>query len=83
MIEILADYMIEKKNIYPNMDLYSAPLLYALGVPPPLYTPLFAVSRCVGWVAHSVEQLKNNKLIRPRLRYTGESDKKYTEITDR
>lgn len=83
MIEILADYMIKKKNIYPNVDLYSAPLLYALGVPPPLYTPLFAVSRCAGWVAHSVEQLKNNKLIRPRLRYVGESNKKYIGINDR
>ncbi len=83
MVEILADYMIKKKNIYPNMDLYSAPLLYALGVPPPLYTPLFAISRCVGWVAHSVEQLKNNKLIRPRLRYVGDSNKKYVGINDR
>jgi citrate synthase len=83
MIEILADYMIKKKGIYPNVDLYSAPLLYALGVPPPLYTPLFAVSRCAGWVAHSVEQLKNNKLIRPRLRYVGDLNKKYVGINDR
>lgn len=83
MVEILADYMIKKKKIYPNMDLYSAPLLYALGVPPPLYTPLFAISRCVGWVAHSVEQLKNNKLIRPRLRYVGDINKKYVGIKDR
>ncbi|MHA1340639.1 MAG: citrate/2-methylcitrate synthase [Promethearchaeota archaeon] len=83
MTEKLVDFMIKTKNLYPNVDLYSACLLHGLGVPPPLYTPLFAVSRCVGWVAHAIEQLENNKLIRPRLRYIGELNKKYIDINDR
>ncbi|MHA1728863.1 MAG: citrate/2-methylcitrate synthase [Promethearchaeota archaeon] len=81
--EILKDYMIENKGIYPNMDLYSASLLYSLGVPPPLYTPFFAVSRCVGWIAHSIEQLQNNMLIRPRLRYNGDINKEFKHIKGR
>lgn len=83
MTDILTDYMIKEKGLFPNVDLYSAGLLYELGVPPPLYTPLFAASRSVGWIAHSIEQLKNNKLIRPRLRYVGEMDKEYEDISER
>ncbi len=83
MIEILKDYMIEKKGIYPNVDLYSAGLLHSLGIPIPLFTPLFAASRSAGWVAHAIEQLSNNKLIRPRLKYVGELGKKYIDISER
>ena len=83
MTEILTDYIIKTKNIYPNVDLYSAGLLHVLGIPTPLFTPLFAASRSAGWVAHAIEQLKDNKLIRPRLRYIGELDKKYMKIEKR
>lgn len=83
MTEILTDFMIKTKNIYPNVDLYSAGALHALGVPTPIFTPLFAASRSAGWVAHAIEQLADNKLIRPRLRYIGELDKKYLEVEDR
>ncbi|MHA1820516.1 MAG: citrate/2-methylcitrate synthase [Promethearchaeota archaeon] len=83
MTEILKDFVIKEKKIYPNVDLYSAGLLYRLGIPTALYTPLFAASRSVGWVAHSIEQLKDNKLIRPRLYYVGELDKKYVPINER
>jgi citrate synthase len=81
--EIIEEYMITNKKIYPNVDYYSAGLLHALNVPPPLYTPLFAASRSVGWIAHCLEQLKDNKLLRPRLRYIGELNKKYTDIAQR
>ncbi|MFW9874728.1 MAG: citrate/2-methylcitrate synthase [Candidatus Thorarchaeota archaeon] len=81
--EILTDFMIKTKKIYPNVDLYSAGALHALGIPTALYTPLFAASRCAGWVAHAIEQLSDNKLIRPRLRYVGELDKIYTQISER
>jgi len=74
MTEMLTDYIIKTKKIYPNVDLYSAGLLHILGIPTPLFTPLFAASRSAGWVAHALEQLKDNKLIRPRLRYVGEID---------
>ncbi|MHA2007250.1 MAG: citrate/2-methylcitrate synthase [Promethearchaeota archaeon] len=83
MTEILTDYMIKTKNIYPNVDLYSAGALHALGIPITLYTPLFAASRSAGWVAHAIEQLADNKLIRPRLRYIGELDKKYSPLSER
>ena len=83
MTEILTDFMIKTKNVYPNVDLYSAGALHALGIPTPLFTPLFAASRSAGWVAHAIEQLNDNKLIRPRLRYIGDLDKKYIEISDR
>lgn len=83
MTEILTKFMIENKEIYPNVDLYSAGLLHSLGIPSALYTPLFAAARSVGWVAHAIEQLADNKLIRPRLKYTGHLDKEYIKITKR
>jgi len=83
MTETLKDFMIEKKGIYPNVDLYSAGLLHSLGIPMELYTPLFAAARSVGWVAHALEQLADNKLIRPRLCYRGEIGKEYIELSER
>ncbi len=83
MTEILTEYMIATKNIYPNVDLYSAGLLHILGIPNALFTPLFAASRSAGWVAHALEQLSDNKLIRPRLRYLGDLDKNYVPLSER
>ncbi len=83
MTEVLTDYMIKNKHIYPNVDLYSAGLLHILGIPTLSFTPLFAASRSVGWVAHAIEQLSDNKLIRPRLRYIGELNKKYVPMEER
>ncbi len=83
MTELLTEYMINTKKIYPNVDLYSAGLLHILGIPTPLFTPLFAASRSAGWVAHAIEQLSDNKLIRPRLRYIGELDKNYITMHER
>lgn len=60
-----------EKNLNPNVDFYSASTYHALGIPIDLFTPIFAVSRCSGWTAHVLEQLSNNRLIRPRADYTG------------
>ncbi len=60
-----------EKGLPPNLDWPSARLYFYLGLPVPLYTPLFVVSRVVGWSAHIIEQLGNNRLIRPRARYVG------------
>jgi citrate synthase len=60
-----------EKKLNPNVDFYSASTYHALGIPIPLFTPIFAVSRCAGWTAHVLEQLANNRLIRPRAEYTG------------
>jgi 2-methylcitrate synthase len=60
-----------EKKLNPNVDFYSASTYHALGIPTALFTPIFAVSRCSGWTAHVLEQLANNRLIRPRAEYTG------------
>ena len=60
-----------EKNLNPNVDFYSASTYHALGIPIALFTPIFAVSRCAGWTAHVLEQLSNNRLIRPRARVHG------------
>jgi len=60
-----------EKKLYPNVDFYSASTYYTMGIPIDLYTPIFAVSRISGWTAHVLEQLANNRLIRPRADYTG------------
>jgi citrate synthase len=60
-----------EKKLYPNVDFYSASTYHALGIPISLFTAVFAVSRCAGWTAHVLEQLSNNRLIRPRAEYTG------------
>jgi len=61
----------EEKQLYPNVDFYSATVFQALGIPVDLYTPIFAVSRTSGWTAHVLEQYSNNRLIRPRTDYIG------------
>ncbi len=60
-----------EKGLNPNVDFYSASLYYTMGIAIDLYTPIFAVSRISGWTAHVLEQLANNRLIRPRAEYTG------------
>ena len=60
-----------EKKLNPNVDVYSASVYYALGIPIDLYTPIFAVSRISGWTAHILEQYANNRLIRPRAEYIG------------
>lgn len=80
---LMEDYMIKHKNLYPNVDFYSASLLHVLGVPSPLFTPIFAASRAVGWLTHCLEQLRDNRILRPRLRYIGEIGKQYISIAER
>ena len=63
--------MNEEKKLNSNVDFYSATVYYMLGIPPDLFTPIFAVSRISGWAAHVLEQYANNRLIRPRAEYIG------------
>lgn len=71
MANVIETVVRQEKNLPPNLDWPSARLYHYLGLPIELYTPLFVVSRVVGWSAHVIEQLDNNRLIRPRSRYTG------------
>jgi citrate synthase len=64
----------ELKNLNANVDFYSASTYYSLGIPIDLFTPIFAVSRMSGWLAHILEQYRNNRLIRPRADYLGPAD---------
>ena len=61
----------EEKKLNSNVDFYSASVYYMLGIPPDVYTPIFAVSRVTGWTAHVLEQYEHNRLIRPRAEYIG------------
>lgn len=65
--------MWERKKIPANLDFYAAIYMYLLGIDEAFYLPIFASSRCFGWTAHYIEQVSNNKLIRPSSRYTGAS----------
>ncbi len=76
------DYFIERR-LYANVDYYSAIVLYTLDIDIDLFTPLFAMSRIAGWSAHVVEQMKNNRLIRPDVNYVGASDLSWTALDQR
>jgi citrate synthase len=70
-LEEVALPTLSKKNLYTNVDFYSATVLHCLGIPTDMFTPLFAMARVVGWTAHILEQYSNNRLIRPRAEYVG------------
>lgn len=69
--ECIEKVMWEEKNLFPNLDFYSALVYHRLGIPTPMFTPLFVISRISGWAAHLMEQRQNNKLIRPNSNYIG------------
>ncbi|MFD1927152.1 citrate synthase [Sporosarcina siberiensis] len=72
-----------EKNLPPNVDFYSASVYHSLGIDHDLFTPIFAVSRISGWIAHILEQYENNRLIRPRAEYNGPGMQKYIPIEER
>ena len=80
--EILAT-MKDEKGIDPNVDFFSASTYHALGIPPDLFTPIFAISRVSGWVTHVEAQYAHNRLIRPRAQYVGERDLRYIPVDER
>jgi citrate synthase len=80
--EILAAMQAEK-GIDPNVDFFSASTYHALGIPVDLFTPIFAIARVSGWVTHVEAQYAKNRLIRPRAKYVGKRDLRYTRIADR
>lgn len=71
MSERIAELMLTRKNLHANVDFYSATVYYSLGIPTDLFTPIFAIARTSGWTAHVLEQLADNRLIRPQSIYTG------------
>ena len=75
--------VLRHKELYPNVDFFSAPLLYYLGVPTDLDTCVFAVSRAAGWTAHVIEQYNDAALIRPAAQYIGATSQTLVPIADR
>ncbi len=80
---VLADIMLTRKNIHPNLDFPAGPAYYLMGFDIPLFTPIFVCSRITGWAAHVIEQGRDNRLIRPLSLYTGVEQRQVTPIAQR
>jgi citrate synthase len=81
-VELLADHSPDRE-LQTNVEFYTAALLHGVGIPRDLFTATFAVARVGGWMAHCLEQLDDNRLVRPRSHYVGETDRRWTPIENR
>ena len=81
--DIVEKVMIDRKNIYPNVDYPTGPTYHLMGFDTDFFTPIFVISRITGWSAHVIEQHSTNKLIRPLAAYNGEKYRKVSKISKR
>jgi citrate synthase len=70
-------------DLNTNVEFYTAVLLHGIGIPRELFSAIFAISRSGGWTAHALEQLEDNRLIRPRSKYVGETGRSWTGVDER
>jgi citrate synthase len=82
-LEHAATERLSHKGIYPNVDFYSGLVYRKLGIPTDLFTPVFAIARVAGWLAHWKEQLAANRIFRPTQIYTGDHGNDYVAMGDR
>ena len=75
--------MWDEKKLFPNADFFHASAYHFMGIPTPLFTPIFVMSRVTGWTAHVMEQRENNRIIRPNADYTGPDTRKVGPIAER
>ncbi len=75
--------LVGAKGIYPNVDFYSGIVYQKLGIPTDLFTPIFAIARVSGWLAHLLEQLEGNRIFRPSQIWVGEADRTFVPIEER
>lgn len=81
--ERVEQVMRREKKLFPNLDFYSASAYHYCGIPTPLFTPIFVMSRITGWSAHVFEQRADNRLIRPSSEYIGPEPRKFISIEAR
>src|SRR5260221_837357 len=81
--DTLAATMVEQKNIHPNLDFPSGPADYMMGFDIDMFTPFFVMARITGWTAHIMEQLADNRLIRPLSQYTGHAERRVVPLKQR
>jgi citrate synthase len=82
-LEKVVEEYVGQKGIYPNVDFYSGLVYRKLDIPADLFTPLFAIARVAGWLAHWKEQLSVNKIYRPTQIYVGDHNLSYVPMTER
>jgi citrate synthase len=81
-VRLLAEYK-PGRNLYTNVEYYTALLLHGLGLPTELFTPTFTASRVAGWTAHCFEQRELDRIIRPQSEYTGAQDRAWVPLGER
>jgi citrate synthase len=82
-VERVAAGILGPKGIYPNVDFYSGVVYQALGIPTDVFTPIFAIARVAGWLAHWLEQLNGNRIFRPEQIFVGKTDAEYVPLEKR
>lgn len=82
-IEKVVEEKLSGKRLHPNVDFYSGIVFNGIGIPTELFTPIFAMGRVAGWLAHWMEQLKTNRIYRPTQKYTGKRNQPYVPMEER
>ena len=79
----LEEVMVSEKGIHPNLDFPAGPAYYLMGFEIDMFTPIFVMARITGWTAHVMEQISENRIIRPLCQYIGPGERKFTPMSER